>query len=60
MDTLQTTLMAIQLISFGIFILIGIKIVYMIFKNILKHEDDQHAAMLVFILIIGATLGASL
>jgi len=60
MDTLQTALMAMQLICFGIFILIGIKIVYMIIKDFLKHEDDQHAAILICILIIGATLGASL
>jgi hypothetical protein len=36
MNLLQTTLMTIQLISFGIFILIGIKIVYMIIKH--KHS----------------------
>jgi len=29
-------------------------------KNFLKHEDDQHIVILLVILIIGATLGASL
>jgi hypothetical protein len=29
-------------------------------KNFLKHEDDQHAFILLVIIILGAILGASL
>jgi hypothetical protein len=29
-------------------------------KNFLKHEDDQHAAVLLVILIVASVLGASL